>query len=382
MTLLALQYIKVLPISKILDTTSLFTKEYVKRLDEQDKISILTRLCGNFIETKTNSASFILSQNPWDSIQSVEFDTGDFVELYNDVAWNEIKETVKDNKRILEQSIDLILKNKDKEVAKEALIKFPLGFSFGDDVALKLFNLFTEKERVKIILEVSENKGVSNSGYERMLGNILETEESIQSLFKYILDNMSKDMFSPVLNVIKKRKYDLSSYRNIILSQDRISSYPLTENSLNILSKECKLKLINERTDISNNSTSTYMYRTTGTVNGIDEFYKGLTKEEITKAAECALPQYGDRKYLAHLMTTDEMIESCEMSSEFLRYNIALLPYSYLKKYESKKAFKEIVGDQRNSTNRSFASRLTSKFEEQLKQKVSPPNTVKMMFAS
>jgi hypothetical protein len=64
---------------------------------------------------------------------------------------------------------------------------------------------------------------------------------------------------------------------------------------------------------------------------------------------------------MAHVMTHEELSECCEKSSIFLRFNIDLIPYSYLKKYKNKTAFKEIVGDRRNSSNSYFGQKLYDK---------------------
>jgi len=373
------QHFKDLPVKVILNINTKVTKEFVRRLNNEDKISIFTRLAKNFIKTESNAASFMITQDPWDALYSLTFDNKDIEELYKDVDWNAIKHTIQDNRGMLRNSINLILKNKDKELAETALKQFPHGFEFEDDIAVKLFELFTPTERIRIMLEVSKSSKVSNAGYERILTEIISEEKHILKLFKGQLEYMGRGYLREILNSAKKNKCDMQLFRDLILNTDYISSFPLTTETLKLLDKKCKLHLLSLRTQIVSSNTSHFSHRSTGGNESLIQFLKGLTKKEITTAIGSTLPQSQHRKYLAHLMTEEERIESCEKDSEFLRFNLSSIPYSYLKKYKDKKLFKTVVGDQRDSGNKNFASRLNAEFEKMLEKKVNPANTVKFM---
>jgi hypothetical protein len=109
-------------------------------------------------------------------------------------------------------------------------------------------------------------------------------------------------------------------------------------------------------------------------------FFADLKREDLNIFRE-NLVESSYRLYLAHAMTPEERIIACDRDSHFLRVHIDYMPYSYLKKYEGKEAFKNLVGDQRNRGNAHFASILEQKFKEKLETKLKPANTIKLMFA-
>lgn len=345
------------PVTWILDTNKDLTKEYVSRLSIEDRISILPRLAGNFIKTKSNAASFILADNPWDTLESVRFNHSDFMELYKDVPWNEIRETVKEDRSLLKESLTLILENKDTELAKELLKQSPFGFDFNKEKAVELFNLMSEPERVDLIIQVKEESRASNSGYERMVGKILLKEESVISIFEKTLENY-QSIFTKVVDLILKRKYDLSKFRKIILEAEHITTFTLNKSTLQLLTKECKLKLLKDHTNLVNESYSNFM----------GDFFKDLSKQEIVDSYGDAITRHPERLHLQHLMTEDEKILASKYDTKFFRTHVDKLPKSYLAKFHSKELFKQVVGDRRDPQNRNFGARLESLLEKIPKQ--------------
>jgi hypothetical protein len=79
-------------------------------------------------------------------------------------------------------------------------------------------------------------------------------------------------------------------------------------------------------------------------------------------------------------MTNEERVQCCESDKTFLKQHLKDIPYSYLKQFEDKNKFKELVGDRRKTENNNFGNRLERLFKEQLTQALDKPNSIKLMF--
>ena len=62
-----------------------------------------------------------------------------------------------------------------------------------------------------------------------------------------------------------------------------------------------------------------------------------------------------------------------DLQESFLRFNLDLFGYGYLKQFKEKEAFRLVVGDRRNSLNRHFGNKLG--------EKLNVPNAIDFMFS-
>lgn len=371
------KFLKDMDYQTILNLNSSVTKEFVSRLSEEEKVSILPRLFGKFLNTDNVPLNYIFSDYAWDNLKEIYYSKKDTTDLYNDVNWNLIRKEVLDNVKIRVKVIPLIIKNNDLEIAEVLARKDFRDIS--KEERGSLLSMFDVDNQIDIISTCSQGNQY-HGNYIDNISDIINSEKDLVKLFKEsIVKSDSRFLVSSIINLAHDRKYNLELFRETIVKTE-IGKYPLTHYSLKILDKKTKLHLLKENVDFTTFSENTYHYRSSYTNSEIEEFFKGLNRKDLEAIYGSDLSECKYYMYLNHLMTNEERIRCCEQDSKFLRQHLKDIPYSYLKQFEDKNKFKEIVGDRRKTENDNFGSRLERIFKEQLTQALDKPTSVKLMF--
>lgn len=352
------------------------TKEFVRRLSEEDKIGLLPRLGNKYIhDTKDNSINFINHFDWWDYVKSTRFDEKDLYDLYKDVSWEAIKPTVLELTSLRRNAVELAVLNKDKESALTILKES--GKSLDVDKKFKLLSMFDNRARVKIVLESAL------AGQNYLIDTFQQSLEysDLLSLFSGIIGKSDAGFLDAILEYAKKQKMDISAFKNIILTCKELNTLPVSYTMNKFLDNETKIHLLNVGCELAvHKSYSYHGQRTEGLHPILNEFFSTLKRKELVEIFGENLVESPYRLYMCHAMTPNERGIASE-DKLFLRVHVQQIPYTYLQKYQDKKLFKELVGDRRDRSNNNFALCLEHKFQEELKTKINPANSIKLMFA-
>ena len=353
----------------LLNMDSMVTKKFVSRLSVEDKISILPRLMGEFIDAKDNSVHFILSSDRlWDGLKSVECDYSHLPSLYSDVPWESIKEEILNNKRVIENFRQSILENKDRDFARKALCEYP---SLEGRVTLHK-ELFTYVESAEIFLTL-DNLPSSDT-----VSAIFDTEDKILYYMEKVLKER-KVLGNEIVHEYVRKKYGVKKFREVLLRNVSDMTLVMEHDLLSLMDKKTKFEVLKKADRIiGSDSRGSYSSRHSYGDAYLALFFKDFTREEILEVDK-DLTSSWYALYLCHVMNDEEIIKCCEQQTDFIRYNIERIPLSYLLRYKDKEMFKKLVGDQRDRSNKYFAQSLETRFQETLKKKLDIPNSMRMI---
>lgn len=338
-----------LPIPTLVDLKQEITKEFVSRLNEEDKISILPRLGREFLDFKSNSTIFIMSDGDFDEIKEIEFNLGDLVSLYQDVSWKEIRSIIQRNSNLRRSAIPLVLKNKDKEIA-ETLLNEDFSSLKGDN----LVNLCNLVQDLNKNIKAFTNNSRTNyyGGNDQVIKKVFNTEKDLVALFESAVMNSNHGLIDSILEVTRTNMATLQSLKNS-LKKINPSKFKITEPSLKyLLDSSTKKHLLKIGTEFEKEN-----YYGTDIDYRLESFFKNMNRKDLTEALGDDLSICKERIYLAEYMTDEEKID-CSHDKNFVRKNLEYLPKLVLAKYKDKKLFKDLVGDLRNTKNSRVADRL------------------------
>jgi hypothetical protein len=361
----------------LIGSNKFITREFVSRLSEEDKINVLPRLGEEFIrEGETKSITFLLHQDWFDYIKYVSFDRTELFMLYKDVPWEAIKPTVLRLPSLMKHSVDLAILNEDKDAAIQ-ILKGCKDRLERDNI-VRLLEMFDARTQMKMVLESIEE---GQTYYREVFTKVLNEPAQLVKMFKAIIGKPESGFIDKILDFAKTIKMDMSEFREVILKNNDIGMVPLTFTFNKLLDKTTKIHLLRNKCELAVNKEISYHgQRTSGLNSYLNEFFKDLKRSDLKGILSDNLAKSTYRLYLCHVMTPEEKGEASE-DRTFIRVHVEQIPYNYLKKYEDKKLFKDLVGDRRDSSNNSFGLSLERKFEEGLKQKINPANSIKLMFA-
>jgi len=371
------RFLKDLDYQTVLNLNSSVTREFVSRLNEEEKVSILPRLFGKFIKGEGNSLNYILSDYDWDNLNEIMYSKKCTVSLYSDVNWNLIRKEVLSNRNIQIKVVPLIVKNNDLEIAEVVARNDFRDISKEEKEAI--LGMFDKDTQIDIISACSQGKHPYGN-YIECISNIITNENDLISLLKESLKEQdSRDLVSEITEIALKRKYKLENFREAIVKSE-IGIFPITDKILKLLDKKTKSHLLKENVDLKTSQDNTYYRRSNYLDYNIGEFFKGLDRKDLEAIYGSDLSESKYYLYLNHLMTNEERVQCCENDKTFLKQHLKDIPYSYLKQFENKTKFKELVGDRRNTENNNLGTRLENIFKEQLTQALDKPNSIKLMF--
>lgn len=335
-----------LPIPTLVDLKQEITKEFVSRLNKEDKIEILPRLGSEFLDFKSNSTIFIMSDGEFDEIKDIEFNLGDLVELYQDVPWKDIRDKIQRNSNLRRSAIPLVLKNKDKEIA-ETLLNEDFSSLKGDNLE-SLCNLVQDLNKN---IKAFTNNFSKYGGNNQVIKKVFKTEKDLVALFENAVMNSNHGLIDSILEVTRNTA-TIQSLKNS-LKNINPSKFKITESSLKyLLDSSTKKHLLKIGTEFEKET-----YYGTDIDYRLESFFKNMNRKDLTEALGDDLSICKERIYLAEYMTDEEKID-CSHDKNFVRKNLEYLPKLVLAKYKDKKLFKDLVGDLRNTKNSRVADRL------------------------
>lgn len=355
------------------------TYEYVSRLSDEGRIEILPRLCGEYLkQSEKSSIDFILKQSEFDDIQNCYFNKLMLFDLYGHIEWSVIREDILKTGK---NSVPFIMKNKDIDAAIEYIKK---ANNWNSEPIEELSELLDQDQLLECL---KENDIVFNKVRDHIENDTLlkywEYSIDVENPTANLEDIADLCDERGILNDLKKAIYKLPRLTTIVFGYGSSNLEKLFEGD-----NALKLEFIAKgNIDDSDRQASSYRARNYYVNPKTRDFFKSLSRKEIFLTLEgdvkSNILNYGSiRKYLiyiTHIMTQEELIEASDMHNEFLRAHLDKLPYSYLKKFKDKNAFKEAVGDRRNRANNNFAYSLESKLKDDLKERLNPANTIKLI---
>jgi hypothetical protein len=362
------KFLSEVPVKKLLSVNQTISYEFVSRLNDEDKVGVLPRLLGKYIrKADTNAVNFLLRQEWYDDIDYVYFSKDNLFKLYKDIPWNKIKGEILEN--AVFESVDFILQNKDKESALLLLTTEKEGRLNGDRKK-ELVSMFDEETQLKLVIENPKT-------FKDCFTQFILDESRLVAIFTAFIGKIDSHGFT--LSVARRFEYnklDSNKLKEALLNKKEFTFLQLDSSLMKLLDKKVKIHILKSGEILEPNNSGNYSVRSNGFDHHLMEFFKGFTREELLKSlGDLTESRYSI--YLAHYMTIEERVKISERDLLFTRINLEFLPYDYLKKYENKKLFKDLVGDRRNSTNDYFAKRL----EQRLQDKLNPSNTIKMMYS-
>lgn len=331
----------------IMNISNLVTKEFVRRLPNELKITILPILTKKRVNVLENSMHFMLDDyhQDWDFEDSL-FNTEHFNGLYNNVEWEVIREAVLKDKNLMLEAIDLILTNEDKEIARKMLVQYSGSFYY-DNKAHKLLNLFDLKNKTDIVLKATEITKSFSNHYDDVIQKAFPKKEDLEYLFKEILKDNNHAYTNKIFSIFECKKFNFETLNSELLNCSCGLGFPINEITVNHLTKEVRLHLSKQFSNLSSD-------RRPDINEAYAKFYKGFTKQDVLDTIGENFIHRTDNIYFLNVMTKEEKILACEKDSNFLRVHFKKMPYDYLRKYKDKTKLKDLVGDCRDRNNKYF----------------------------
>lgn len=243
---------------------------------------------------------------------------------------------------------DLILANKDTETARAILVR--TGGT--DDLVYNLFSLFGYDEKISVLDETKRTdldiKKILNKQELNDFAKIALTKEN---LCEYALA-LPVSEFNEAVKIadVTARLLDEPLY---ITLNDKMVKGMTKDAAMRALARA---RLFQEsHSGIAELDISLKR-----------ELYAKLSREDVISVIGGPISDASSSEYiaLAEHMTPEEFTFACDNSPKFLRLYFDKVSDDYLYKFkEDKEAFKNVVGDRRNSNNDSFGERLEKRLD-------------------
>jgi len=343
------------------------TYQYMKRMNDTELVAMLKRIASEE--------------------RSITFESDTLYNLYALVDYSLIKETILSSKLLLNHLALKIIKENDHETLIVSCDK--TGSRLSCECKQEIFKILTFDEKKQVILNDSYNNftgGIDNLSEDECLDLLKSTINSVNSggyttkIFRCLIN--LKDSINPLMEANK-----------IVATMDYVDILPLNDYVISALTVDTKVKLLQNRINLKDSEAYSRYSRYSHSSSIIKITSKGLghsffhdfKRSDVAKV--CASPVESQfRKFLAHTMSREEL-ELCansevrrwnkdtnatDLDISFLRLNLELFSYGYLKQFKVKEMFRKVVGDRRNTTNKSFGIKLL--------EKLNVSNSVDFMF--
>ena len=319
------------------------TWQYMVRMNESEKVKMLERI---------------------GSKEYINTDYSTLHGLYSNVSYKLIKKTIVKDDVLKQYLCGLTINNNDHR----AMVKCATTVAGNLEAQHKvsMFALLTFDEKKEVIKADKNNNNFSGS-------IVLLTNEENLELLSEIVDTEFYGQY--VTAIFKKLKNNREA--NKIVSEMEYPDYlPLNRKVIKSLSVSTKIELLNKGISLKDDYVY-HSYNNKEATTSLDlgySFFNDFKRQDIDKVFDSPVAsQY--RKFLAHTMSKEEL-ELCvtsevrrwhkqtshkELHNSFLRHNMSLLSYSYIKQFKEKEAFRLVVGDRRDTSNKRFGNELLEK---------------------
>ena len=323
------------------------TYNFMKRMSDEEKINVLK------------------------DIDSIAVSSSTLYNLYHNVDYSKIKDTIKSNDTLKQYLCLKVAKENDSEMVVDCLKS--IGPKLDRYIKRTLFAKLSYSQKKEVIrsdvvnLDDKEERNIfsnhfSNNQYYGAIHGM--TQEERLDLLEMLLEHENIDNY--VIAIFKKEAKNITpeiKHRINKLVQDKadLGCLPLNETTLKLLTNKTKVVLLQTGNEIPLKS----YYNGYGRSYSADEkigdlFFASMKRASILKVFESVLHN-PYTMFVAHVMENEELITASLASNTFFRKHLDKLPYSFLKQYKNKDKFKEVVGDCRNRSNKYFGQRLAEK---------------------
>jgi len=321
------------------------TYQYMVRMNDSDKIEILKQLASPNNNNHTSD----------DTLHG----------LYAGVDYSLIKDTILKDDALKQYMCGIVINDNDNE----SMIK--IGTSVANQLdeqhKVGMFNKLSFDEK-KVIIK-ADRGGNNFTGGIKTLTN----DESLE-LLSEIINSEQQSYTTAIFKHLKGTK--LAQASKIVSAMDNPDYLPLNSDVIKKLTVDAKIELLNNGISLKDASNYySYSNEVAKTSSGLGlNFFSDFKRQDIDKVYQNPMHcEYS--KFLAHTMTKAEL-EQCvdaelnywnknthnlDLSESFLRHNLDLLGYGYVKQFKEKESFRIVVGDRRDRSNKSFGQRLLDK---------------------
>jgi len=320
------------------------TYQYMVRMNDSEKIKILKEIANGGID--------------------ISYDT--LHGLYSKVNYNLIKDTILKDHSLIESMCGIVINNNDHA----SMIKCSeLGNSLETQHKVGIFDKLTfEEKKVVVINNKSDNaftggiKTLDDTECLNLLADLIKSEHDVGSYITAIFERITRSA--------------LPQANKIVATIADPNYIPFDESVIKKLSVATKIVLLNNGIDLKED-TSYYSYSRQAPKTPLSlgkNFFSDFRRQDIDKVYQNPMHcEYS--KFLAHTMTKAEL-EQCvdseinywnknthnlDLQQSFLRHNIDLLSYGYVKQFKEKESFRIVVGDRRDRANKAFGIDLLAK---------------------
>ena len=316
-----------------------FTYEYMFRMSVGDKIKILPKV-------------MTLLKCCYETLN----------DLYESVDYQKIRPILFEQTEIMRHMAGNIAKNSDDEAAIECLIKNSLN----QNERVILFKILTFKQRVGVYLHKIMADKNDNSEY-RNTPSFCEDIEDVFSLdeipkFAEEIIKSGKNVSDYIVSCFEyiSNKKGKAKELNAVIRNNEVKAFRMNDDVVHLLEHSTKKYLLSSGVNVKVSDGYSYWKEE----KAYPVFYNTFTRDDINEIyKDLGIKAWPNRKYLAHVMTPEERNALSDEDNAFLRHNLEILRYNYLRKFENKKLFKECVGDRRNGRNKDFADKLLKKLD-------------------
>jgi len=323
------------------------TYQYMVRMNDSEKIKMLKEL-GKRGNT-----------------YSIEDDT--LHGLYADVDYTLIKDTILDSHSFIDSMCGIVINNNDHD--SMVVCAKTRGHSLETQHKVAMFDKLTFDEKKQVI--------VGNKSGNDFTGGIKTLNDTECLNLLAVLTKSKIGVESYITAIFKQLTKQALPQANKIVATIADPNYmPLDEIVIEKLTVATKIVFLNNGIRLKDTSKY-YSYGNKSDITSLGlgiNFFSDLKRQDIDKVYPNPIScEY--RKFLAHTMTKDEL-EQCvdaeinywsksthhiDLQESFLRHNLDLLSYGYVKQFKEKESFRIVVGDRRDRTNKAFGEKLLDK---------------------
>lgn len=345
------------------------TYQYMVRMTDTEKVTMLNRIAKEAI--------------------LLEYPT--LYGLYQDVDYKLIKKTILRSKDLMKHLSRMVVDVADHEAMVKICKETAAYLSNDEDNAL--LTSMTSEERLTVL---EHNAKEGRKDFTQYLENLTDSE-SLTLLKNIMEDSRTKDYVEGIFEHFSnaKRVRANSEANKIVRAIENVDAFPKDSLTIGCLLTDTKIEFLKKGIDLKTETDyhRGYSYGGSNNVKKVSDsigrtFFSDFKREDILKVfKEEDLTSCEYAKFLGHLMTKEELeacviqeitywnndTENFKLQDSFLRYNLELLSYGFLKRFKDKYLFRIVVGDRRNTSNGTFGLRLLGKLKVN--------NSIDFMFA-
>lgn len=334
------------------------TYQYMIRMNEAEKVAMLKRIS---------------------KAKAIQLRDETLYHLYTNVNYSLIQGTIVNDKHLLRNLARKVVNENDHPTM--VLASKEVSDLLNLDQKRSIFQALTSEEKIEVL---EHNAKANKSDFTGAVEN-LNDEEVIELLKRIIEDSRASNYVTKIFKhfTLNKRNRANKEANKIVKAMENVDALPLNNVTMSCMFVDTKIELLNKHINLrdENDYRHGYSFGGTHTIKKLSVglgkiFFGDFKREDILKVygeSELTCCEYS--KFLGHILTKEEL-EKCVdnetnywtkdtkqtvLEDSFLRLNLELLSYGFLKRFKEKINFRIVVGDRRNGQNAFFGERLLKK---------------------